>query len=92
MSPRSPPGASPADASFSPRPARWPVTAFTLVSALGRGRAATLDALAAGRSGLARRGFETAEIDTWLGVVDEIDEVSVPLLLVRVRQQTGRLF
>ena len=91
MSPRSPPGASPADASFSPRPARWPVTAFTLVSALGRGRAATLDALAAGQSGLARRGFETAEIDTWLGVVGEIDEVRLPDTLTAFDCRNNRL-
>jgi 3-oxoacyl-[acyl-carrier-protein] synthase-1 len=52
------------------------VSHSTLVSALGAGRAATLAALQAGRSGLVRRSFETAtDIDTWLGVVEGADEV-----------------
>ncbi len=53
------------------------VTDFTVVSALGVGRQATLAALREGRSGLVRRGFETAQLDTWLGVVDALD--STPL-------------
>ena len=61
-----------------PGGAAWPVSACTLVTALGRGRAATFAALAAGRTGLARRTFETAAVDTWLGVVDELDEVRLP--------------
>ena len=63
----------------APRPgAAWPVTACTVVTALGRGVGATQAALAACRSGLARRTFETAEVDTWLGVIDELDEVQLP--------------
>lgn len=53
------------------------VTDFTLVSALGAGRAATLDALLEGRSGLQRRRFEGAELDTWLGVVDGLEAVEL---------------
>jgi 3-oxoacyl-[acyl-carrier-protein] synthase I len=49
------------------------VSNYTLVSALGHGRDATLAALQADRTGLAARGFETAKLDTWLGVVDEAD-------------------
>ena len=51
------------------------ITDYTVVSALGHGRAPTLDALRAGRSGLARQVFETAAIDTWLGVVEGADDV-----------------
>ena len=51
------------------------ITDYTVVSALGLGRAPTLDALRAGRSGLARQVFETAAIDTWLGVVEGADDV-----------------
>jgi 3-oxoacyl-[acyl-carrier-protein] synthase-1 len=54
------------------------VSDFTVVSALGHGRAATLSALQAGRTGLRKQAFETANIDTWLGVVDGADEVKLP--------------
>ncbi|RVU46561.1 beta-ketoacyl-ACP synthase [Rubrivivax rivuli] len=54
---------------------RTPITHHTLVTALGRGRAATFEALRSGRTGLARRGFETADIGSWLGVVDGLDEL-----------------
>ncbi len=52
---------------------RIPITHHTLVTALGHGRAATFEALRSGRTGLARRGFETADIGSWLGVVDGLD-------------------
>jgi 3-oxoacyl-[acyl-carrier-protein] synthase-1 len=52
------------------------VTAYTLVTALGHGRAATLAALRQGRTGLARRDFETMR-ETWLGVVEGVDEVQL---------------
>ncbi|MCW5633303.1 MAG: beta-ketoacyl-ACP synthase [Rubrivivax sp.] len=69
----------------------WPVTACTAVTALGRGRAATFAALEAGTSGLLRRGFETAELDTWLGVVDELDEVRLPRALAAFDCRNNRL-
>ncbi|MDP1899793.1 MAG: beta-ketoacyl-[acyl-carrier-protein] synthase family protein [Rubrivivax sp.] len=49
------------------------ITAYTLVTALGAGRAATLEALRASRGGLVQGGFETACLDTWLGIVDGLD-------------------
>lgn len=49
------------------------ITHHTLVSALGHGRDATQAALHAGRTGLARRGFETAATESWLGVVEGIE-------------------
>jgi 3-oxoacyl-[acyl-carrier-protein] synthase I len=54
------------------------VTDYTLVSALGRGRAATFEALRHGRSGLARRDFETATVGGWIGVADGIDGLAWP--------------
>ena len=51
------------------------VVDYTVVSALGHGRAATLAALQAGRTGLARQDFETAALGTWLGVVAGADDV-----------------
>lgn len=59
----------------TPTPRMQPlgITQHTLVTALGHGREATFAALRDGRSGLARRGFETADIGSWLGVVEGID-------------------
>ena len=51
------------------------ISDFTLVSALGTGRAATLSALQAKRSGLAQQDFETAQLGCWLGVVKAVDGV-----------------
>jgi 3-oxoacyl-[acyl-carrier-protein] synthase-1 len=52
------------------------ISDYTLVSALGAGRAATLAALQTNCSGLARRVFETAQLDTWLGVAPNLDDGS----------------
>ena len=52
------------------------ITHHTLVTALGRGRDATFQALRDGRSGLARRGFETADIGSWLGVVEGLEALT----------------
>lgn len=49
------------------------VSDYTVVSALGAGREATRAALRGGRSGLARRTFETVALDTWIGEVDGVD-------------------
>ncbi len=73
-------------------PPSWPISACTLVTALGQGRAATFKALEAGRSGLARRHFETAiDIDTWLGVVDAADGVHLPSPLAAFDCRNNRL-
>ncbi len=53
------------------------ITDFTAASAIGIGRAPTLAALQGGRTGLVRRGFETAPLDTFLGVVDAADTVAL---------------
>lgn len=57
---------------------KLPITQHTLVSALGHGRAATLAALQASRTGLRAQRFETAEFDAWLGLVDGADDVRLP--------------
>jgi 3-oxoacyl-[acyl-carrier-protein] synthase-1 len=69
----------------------WAITHCTAVTALGRGLAATQAALAAGTSGLVRRGFETAEIDTWLGVVPEADDWRLPPALAAFDCRNNRL-
>ena len=60
-----------------PHARRFPISEFTLASALGVGRAATLDALQNASSGLAPQRFETAQLDTWLGVVAGLDDGSL---------------
>lgn len=67
------------------------VSAFTVVTALGSGNAVTQRALAEGRSGLAPRRFETAMLDTWLGVVDAIDDVHLPAALADYDCRNNRL-
>ena len=54
------------------------ISASTLTSALGVGRAATLDALRAQRSGLAPLRFEALPLATWVGEVDHVDDVVLP--------------
>lgn len=93
----SPPAAPPSPASpphptaHHGAPGAWPITASTLVTALGRGRAATFEALAAGRSGLAKRGFESSPVDTWLGVVDGLDQLRLPESLAAFDCRNNRL-
>jgi 3-oxoacyl-[acyl-carrier-protein] synthase I len=67
------------------------VTDYTLVTALGSGRQATLSALQSGRSGLAHQGFETAQLDTWLGVVADTDDVRLPEPLAAYDCRNNRL-
>lgn len=67
------------------------VTDHTLASALGVGRAATLAALRDGRSGLARKTFETAALDTWIGEVEGVDAQALPLALADFDCRNNRL-
>jgi 3-oxoacyl-[acyl-carrier-protein] synthase I len=54
------------------------LSAYTMTSCLGRGLAPTLDALRAGRSGLAPCRFETAELDTFVGEISGLDDTKLP--------------
>ncbi len=67
------------------------VSACTAVSALGHGRAAHWDALLQGRSGLARRDFETAALGTWLGVADGIEALHWPAEMAAFDCRNNRL-
>jgi 3-oxoacyl-[acyl-carrier-protein] synthase-1 len=49
------------------------ITAFTAVSALGRGLEAHARALREERSGLKRQVFENCALDTWIGAVDGLE-------------------
>jgi 3-oxoacyl-[acyl-carrier-protein] synthase I len=67
------------------------VSAFTCVSALGHGRDATLQALIESRTGLLPQQFETAALNTWLGVVSGADEVQLPAPLQAFDCRNNRL-
>ena len=58
------------------------ISHHTLVTALGKGQEATVAALRQGRSGLVRCDFESARFDTFLGVVDGVDEHTLPAHLL----------
>jgi 3-oxoacyl-[acyl-carrier-protein] synthase-1 len=53
------------------------VSRFSVVNSLGPGSESTLRALREKRSGLARCGFETARIDTYVGPVPDLDDFRV---------------
>ena len=54
------------------------LSAYTMTSCLGRGLAPTLEALRAGRSGLAPCRFDTAELDTFVGEIPGVDDTKLP--------------
>jgi 3-oxoacyl-[acyl-carrier-protein] synthase-1 len=70
---------------------RLPVTAFTATTALGAGLAPLRAALEAGRSGLARKTFETVALDAWLGEVEGVDAERLPAGLERFDCRNNRL-
>ncbi len=53
------------------------VSAYTLVNALGRGSRACFDALEEARGGLRPCDFDDADIDTWIGRVDGLEDEPV---------------
>ena len=71
------------------RPLR--VTAYTLCSAAGDGRAATLAALRERRSGLSRNDFGPTPIPTWIGRVAGLEEQPLPTQLAEWDCRNNRL-
>ena len=67
------------------------ITASTLTSALGAGRAATLAALRAQRTGLAPLRFESLPLATWTGEVDGVDDVALPAGTAEFECRNNRL-
>ncbi len=54
-----------------------PISAYSIVTALGDGAAAHAAALRAGASGLQPRQFETAALNAWIGMVDALDDMRI---------------
>lgn len=66
-------------------------SAFTLVSPLGAGTNATLNALLAGKSGLARCDFLDVELDTYIGRISGLEERPVRADLAAYDCRNNRL-
>jgi 3-oxoacyl-[acyl-carrier-protein] synthase I len=71
------------------RPLR--VTAYTLCTAAGDGRAATLAALRERRSGLRRNDFGRTPIATWVGRVPDLEQQPLPAELAEWDCRNNRL-
>jgi 3-oxoacyl-[acyl-carrier-protein] synthase-1 len=67
------------------------ITDYTVASAIGTGRAATLAALRAARSGLQHKRFETCTLDTWVGEVEGVDAQPLPAHLAHYDCRNNRL-
>ncbi|MBE2210554.1 MAG: beta-ketoacyl-[acyl-carrier-protein] synthase family protein [Xanthomonadaceae bacterium] len=75
--------------------APFAVTHYTATSALGRGRAAHLDALRSGQSGLRANDFgplhEGAPLPTWIGRVAGLEDAPLPEALAEWECRNNRL-
>ncbi len=67
------------------------ITHYTLTSALGHGKSATLAALQADRSGLCPNDFADAPLDTYIGRVDGVEDVVLPRALAEFDCRNNRL-
>ena len=67
------------------------LSAYTLVSALGRGLDATCAALRERRSGLRPCDFLDAALNTWIGRVDGVEQVTLPQPLDHFDCRNNRL-
>ena len=67
------------------------VTHFAAANPLGLGAAATLKALREARTGLRPNDFEHAEIDTWIGRVDGLEQQPVVTELAGFDCRNNRL-
>lgn len=67
------------------------VTHYTLTSALGRGKAATRAALLQGRSGLRANDFADAPLETFIGRVEGVEDITLPQTLARFDCRNNRL-
>ena len=67
------------------------LTSFTATSCIGRGVEATLAALHARRTGLARCAFETVTLETSVGEVPGVDDSPLPSMLREYECRNNRL-
>ena len=67
------------------------VSAYTATSALGRGKAAMLDALRRGKGGLRANDFDRAELRAWIGRVAGLEEAPIGGALAEFDCRNNRL-
>ncbi len=67
------------------------VSSFTVTSAVGRGRAAHLDALLRECTGLTEQRFEDSALACWIGKVDGVESVVLPKELAAFDCRNNRL-
>jgi 3-oxoacyl-[acyl-carrier-protein] synthase-1 len=67
------------------------ISACTLVNALGRGTRASFDALEEARGGLRPCDFYDADLDTWIGRVDGLEDEALPADLAAFDCRNNRL-
>lgn len=67
------------------------ITAFTLTTALGAGKAATLEGMRTRRCGLAPLRFLDLPLATWTGEVDDVDQHTLPASLKEFDCRNNRL-
>ncbi|WHZ19344.1 MAG: 3-oxoacyl-[ACP] synthase FabV like [Rhodanobacteraceae bacterium] len=67
------------------------ITAYSATSALGRGLAAHIDALDAGRGGLGANDFSSAHLDCRIGRVAGVEDATLPATLARWDCRNNRL-
>lgn len=53
------------------------ITSYTLTNAMGRGNAATCEALLQGRSGLQANDFAGCDLETWIGRVHGVEDINL---------------
>ena len=67
------------------------VRAYTATTALGRGRAAQASALRERRGGLRRNDFGSDPLDCWIGRVDGLEDLALPVELAEWECRNNRL-
>ena len=67
------------------------ISAVTLASSLGVGLGPTMAAIREQRSGLRRCDFETVTLNTWIGPVDEAEQIRLPPALAAYDCRNNRL-
>ena len=67
------------------------VSAYTATTALGRGKAAMLEALRRGRSGLKANDFDRAELRAWIGQVAGLEDAPIGGALAEFDCRNNRL-
>ena len=67
------------------------ISHMCIVSSAGFGQAATLAALESGRSGLLPCDFETANLPTWTGEIEALDNIRLPTAFATFESRNNRL-